>query len=211
MKADIYELQEDKGIIYLTNLTGQRLLEEKIYETGYHEFGIPVKERNIFHYSGLRWQKNSSKIHCKQMMRKKERSDSLKGNSYRKSILVIILLLCSLQSYAQEPPPRPLEVHTTAQELCFGAFSLAGAGGTVIIYANGSRGYGGNVVLLSVNPVYSTTRLDLIANPGTVVSLLSWPSSTLSDGTHTMSFQLDSSQPVLPLVITSTPPAATIT
>jgi hypothetical protein len=143
------------------------------------------------------------------MMRKMERSKILIKAICRLGILTIMMFLFVSASFAQEPPPRPLEVHTTAQELSFGAFSLAGAGGTVIIYANGSRGYGGSVVLLSATPVYSTTRLDLIANPGTVVSLLSWPSSTLSDGTHTMSFQLDSSQPVLPLVITSTPPAAT--
>ena len=48
LKADIFELQGNNGIIYLTNLTGQRLLEKKVYETGYHEFGIPVKDGVYF-------------------------------------------------------------------------------------------------------------------------------------------------------------------
>jgi Domain of unknown function (DUF4402) len=110
---------------------------------------------------------------------------------------------------AQEPPPRPLEVHTTGQELSFGAFTLTGGGGSVIIYANGSRDFTGNVVLLSVNPVYSTARLELIANPGTLVSLLGWPSSTLSSGSSTMSFKIDSTLPVAPFVIDSEPPDCT--
>ena len=122
--------------------------------------------------------------------------------------VILLFLLISAAVSGQEPPPRPLEVNTTSMELSFGAFTLTGAGGTVTIYANGSRGSGGSIVLLNASPSYSVTRLELTANPGTVVSLLSWPASTLSNGTNTMSFQLDSSLPVLPLVITTTPPAA---
>ncbi|HOO98246.1 MAG TPA: DUF4402 domain-containing protein [Bacteroidales bacterium] len=121
----------------------------------------------------------------------------------------ILFLLISISCMAQEPPPRPLEVNTTAQELSFGSFTVTGAGGEVIVYADGSRGSTGNVVLLNMSPVHSTTRLELVANPGTVVSLLAWPSSTLSDGSNTMTFNVDSSFPVLPLVITTTPPSAT--
>lgn len=130
---------------------------------------------------------------------------------YIRRACLSVLLMMFIVTYVsgQEPPPRPLEVNTTAQELCFGTFSVAGAGGSVTVYSNGSRGSGGNVVLLNLSPVHSTTRLELIANPGTVVSLLTWPSSTLSDGTHSMSFQLDSSLPLLPLVITTSPPGAT--
>ncbi|MCX6335481.1 MAG: DUF4402 domain-containing protein [Bacteroidia bacterium] len=124
-------------------------------------------------------------------------------------IPAILAIVFTLSVYAQEPPPRPLEVNTTPQELCFGAFTLTGAGGSVIIYSNGFRGYSGNMILLSVSPAYSTTRLELIANPGTIVSLLGWPSSTLSNGTQTMSFTIDSTLPVLPYVINTDPPNAT--
>jgi hypothetical protein len=48
LKTDIFELQGNNGTVYLTNLTGQRLLERKVYETGYHEFGIPVKDGVYF-------------------------------------------------------------------------------------------------------------------------------------------------------------------
>jgi hypothetical protein len=123
--------------------------------------------------------------------------------------VILLFLLITTEVKGQEPPPRPLEVNTTSMELSFGTFTLTGAGGTVTIYANGSRGAAGSIVLLNGSPSYSVTRLELTANPGTVVSLLSWPASTLSDGTHTMSFQIDSSLPALPLVITTTPPAAT--
>jgi hypothetical protein len=48
LKANIFNLKGNEGVIYLTNLTGQRLLEKKIHETGYHEFGIPVKDGIYF-------------------------------------------------------------------------------------------------------------------------------------------------------------------
>lgn len=139
-----------------------------------------------------------------------ERYNNVKIFQFRISTVFFFLLLSPAVILAQEPPPRPLEVNTTAQELSFGSFTVTGgAGGTVTVDADGSRGYTGNVVLLNLSPVHSVTRLELIANPGTLVSLLVWPSSILTDGTSTMTFQIDSSLPVFPLVITSTPPAAT--
>ena len=120
-------------------------------------------------------------------------------------MMTVILLLFSLTANGQEPPPRPLEI-TETQQLSFGVFTLSGAGGTVIIYSDGSRGATGSVIPLLLNPVHSTARFELVANPGTIISLMGWPASTLSNGTQTMSFVIDSTLPVLPYVINTIPP-----
>jgi hypothetical protein len=123
-------------------------------------------------------------------------------------IIALMIFLLSWIANGQEPPPRPLEI-TETQQLSFGAFTLSGAGGTVIIYSDGSRGTSGNVIPLSANPVYTTARFELVANRGTIVSLLGWPSSTLTNGTQTMTFIIDSTLPVLPYVISTVPPIGT--
>lgn len=142
------------------------------------------------------------------MMKKKEVFKALMLWLSRTLTGSIFLIVLSSSLYGQEPPPRPLEVQTTAQELSFGSFTLSSPG-SVIIYADGSRDFTGGVVLLSLLPVHSTTRLELIANPGTIVSILVWPSSTLSNGINTMSFQINTTSPLLPHVIVTEPPAST--
>jgi hypothetical protein len=132
----------------------------------------------------------------------------LTRTAFRAGFIAIVMFLFTSAVYGQEPPPRPLEI-TPTQQLSFGAFTLAGAGGTVIIYSNGTRGASGSVIPLSLNPVHSTARFELVANPGTIISLLGWPSSTLTNGTQTMSFTIDSTLPVLPYVINTVPPNGT--
>ncbi len=127
---------------------------------------------------------------------------------FLRTVVSLFFLMQMIRAVGQEPPPRPLEVYTTSQELSFGSFTLTGPG-SVIIYADGTSDFSGGVVLLTMLPVRSTTRLELVANPGTLVSLLVWPASTLTNGTNTMSFQIDSTLPVLPYVIATDPPAST--
>ena len=127
----------------------------------------------------------------------------------RRSVITsLMILLFSWIAYGQEPPPRPLEI-TETQQLSFGVFTLSGAGGTVIIYSDGSRGATGSVIPLTLNPVHATARFELVANPGTIISLMGWPASTLTNGTQTMSFTIDSTLPVLPYVINTVPPNGT--
>ena len=138
-------------------------------------------------------------------MRKTEKFN----RTFRRSVITaLMILLLSWIANGQEPPPRPLEI-TETQQLSFGVFTLSGAGGTVIIYSDGSRGATGSVIPLTLNPVHATARFELVANPGTIISLMGWPASTLSNGTQTMSFVIDSTLPVLPYVINTIPPNGT--
>jgi len=138
-------------------------------------------------------------------MRKTEKFN----RTIRRSVITsLMILLFSWIANGQEPPPRPLEI-TETQQLSFGVFTLSGAGGTVIIYSDGSRGATGSVIPLTLNPVHATARFELVANPGTIISLMGWPASTLTNGTQTMSFTIDSALPVLPYVINTVPPNGT--
>jgi hypothetical protein len=122
---------------------------------------------------------------------------------------IILLLILSLQALAQSgppDPPRPIKV-TKTQDLSFGAFYQGGAGGTVTILSNGTRSAGGSVVLFGVGGLQAV--FSIVANRGTIISFLK-PTSTLNDGSgHTLSLQIDTTNPASPFVTTNNYPTPT--
>lgn len=115
---------------------------------------------------------------------------------------VIILLIVSQEVKAQEPPPRPISVTWTGQNLSFGAFYQGASGGSVIINSAGGRSFSGDVVLLNMGYLFTTALFNVVANPGTVISLLK-PTSTLTDGSgHSLTLTIDETYPVSPFVTT---------
>jgi len=142
-----------------------------------------------------------------------------------KSFWVIILLLIS--SFAvngqekppqpgsgtsiPEAPPRPLTVsNVLSQNLNFGAFYHGSGGGSVIIYPDGARSSTGDVVLLSLGYTFSAGLFDVVAYPGTLISILSGPDATLTGSNGgTMILQLGDTDPPNPFIITAAPPNAT--
>jgi hypothetical protein len=125
-------------------------------------------------------------------------------------VLVCILMVSGRFMEGQEPPPRPLSVTVTAQNLSFGAFSQGAVGGTVTIASDGSRSATGDIILLTLGYSFSTALYELVANPGTVVSLLNGPDVVLpgSNG-GSITLHIGASDPVSPFVITTVPPAYT--
>ena len=124
-------------------------------------------------------------------------------------LLSVILYMISLAGFAQEPPPRPVEV-TVVQNLGFGAFSHGISGGTIIISATGSRSATGTVIPLSLGIPFSAAGFRLVANPGTVITILNGPPVSLpgSNG-GAMTLTIGSSDPASPFVIATSPPAFT--
>jgi len=122
------------------------------------------------------------------------------------TLLIMLLLTLSSLLKAQEPPPRPVLINVTAQTLSFGAFAHGAVGGTVSISSGGIRSSTGDVILLSLGYPYSTTLYEVIANPGTIISILNGPNVTLpgSNG-GSITLTIGASDPVSPFV-TSTPP-----
>jgi hypothetical protein len=126
-------------------------------------------------------------------------------------VMFTVFLLCFVQTLqAQEPPPRPITVTVTAQNLSFGAFTLGAVGGTVVITAGGSRNATGDVILLGLGYSFSTALYQIVANPGTVVSLLNGPDVPLpgSNG-GSMILHIGASSPVSPFVTNAIPPLST--
>jgi len=120
------------------------------------------------------------------------------------------MIATSLEVNGQEPPPRPIIVTVNlSQNLSFGAFYHFAAGGTVIIYTDGSRSSTGDIVLLTMYS-FDPGLYDVVANPGTLVSILNGPDATLNgSGGGTLTLQIGDSDPSSPFVVTTTPPAAT--
>jgi hypothetical protein len=122
----------------------------------------------------------------------------------------VLLIMFSPAVLAQEPPPRPVVVTVTAQTLSFGAFSHGAVGGTVTISAGGIRSSTGDIVLLSLGFPYSTTLYEVVANPGTIISILNGPDVVLpgSNG-GSITLTIGDSDPVSPFVMTTVPPIPT--
>ena len=134
------------------------------------------------------------------------------------------MILTSIEIYGQEPPPRPPTIPpgipeppprplivsvSLLQNLNFGAFYHQNAGGTVIIYPDGSRSATGDVVLINMGFSFSPGLFDVAAYPGTLVSILDSPDATLSclcGGTLTLRIRQADSYPT---IITTVPPAST--
>jgi hypothetical protein len=120
--------------------------------------------------------------------------------------LIFYLLVFSIELSAQEPPPRPVEV-TVSQNLGFGAFAHGLSGGIVIINPAGLRSATGDIILLNLGYTFSSALYRLVANPGTVISILNGSDITLigSNG-GSMLLHIGASNPVSPFVISTSPP-----
>lgn len=109
-------------------------------------------------------------------------------------MLSILLLASSNLANAQDPPPHPISVTWKNQNLSFGSFYQGVSGGSVIINSAGGRSVTGTVVAFGIG-AFSAALFEVVANPGTVISFLK-PVSTLTDGLgHSMSFQIDDTDP----------------
>jgi len=135
------------------------------------------------------------------------------GNPFFKSAVIwsLMLLLTANLVCAQEKPPRPITVTVNlSQNLSFGAFYHGDLGGTVIIYSDGSRSSTGDIVLLTMGYTFSTGLYDIVANPGTLISILNGPDAILTGSNGgSMILHLGETSPASPFIITTTPPAST--
>jgi hypothetical protein len=122
---------------------------------------------------------------------------------FTSQMVVIILLLLPSASLAQEPPPRPVRITVTAQQLAFGAFTHGAAGGTVTVSPPASRSSTGDVILLDLGYLFHPTIYELRGNPGTLVSILNGPDAVLTGSNGgSIILTIGSSDPASPFVLT---------
>lgn len=98
--------------------------------------------------------------------------------------IFIVSVTCfsfGLSVHAQEAPPRPISLYVNpAQGLIFGAFFQGVAGGSVIIYPDGSRSVTGDLLQANLGLPFSPAIFEIDANPGTVISILNGPDAILT-------------------------------
>jgi hypothetical protein len=115
-------------------------------------------------------------------------------------LIMVSLLFFSKEVNAQPPPPRPVKVTATSQELSFGAFTYALVSGTVTVTPAGSRSATG-VVLINIETPTSAL-FNVTGSIGTLVTITYGSDATLScicGGTLTL--HIDASNPGTPFVI----------
>lgn len=100
----------------------------------------------------------------------------------RKLILILWLLILNITAESQPPlPPRPIAIFANPEQgLIFGTFFRGNTGGTVIIYADGSRSVTGDIVQSNIGVPFSPAIFELEANPGTIVTILNGPNIILN-------------------------------
>lgn len=138
----------------------------------------------------------------------------MKGGSYTKikafvTNIVIMILLFSVRADAQQPPPRPISVTwNPAFGLRFGAFFTSTSGGTVVVSPAGTRSATGSIVLAALGFTYGAASFDVLATPGTRITIVNGPDVTLSGSAGgSVTLHIGSSSPSSPYVTTAVPPA----
>lgn len=124
---------------------------------------------------------------------------------------IALLPVCQQKVYAQVQPPRPISVYfNAAYGLRFGAIFLTSTGGTLTILPDGSRSSTGGVLEAGLGFAYGAANFEILANPGTIISILNGPDATLTgSGGGSMTLHIGSSSPSSPFITTATPPAYT--
>lgn len=129
-------------------------------------------------------------------------------------MLTGLFLLAAARAHAQQPPapPRPISVYVNpAQGMNFGAFFHGAAGGSVIIYPNGSRSVTGDVIQANLGFTFSPALFEIDANPGTLISILNGPDAILTGSNGgTLTLHLGGANPGSPFVTSAIPPARTL-
>ena len=127
--------------------------------------------------------------------------DFLKGILLMTAVVVLSGLFSPL--YAQEPPPRPVVITVNhSQPMAFGAFTPGASGGSITVPPDGSaRTATGTVIPLSLGMLHTPAMFYIRANPGTVISVLSGTTSTLTgSGGGTLLLTVQGTYPASPFV-----------
>lgn len=130
-----------------------------------------------------------------------------------KPVYALLLLLSGIMAtttkvLAQQHPPRPMAIYTNpAQGLFFGAFFHGMAGGSVILYPDGSRTTTGDVIQASLGYTFSPAIFEVEADAGTRVGILNGANATLTGSNGgTMTMQIGTADVGSSFTVTTTPP-----
>lgn len=124
-------------------------------------------------------------------------------------VLLQLLQAVAPGAFAQEDPPRPMQL-STYQHLSFGAFINGNNGGTVTVDAGGNRSVTGDIIPVFLGVQYHPAIFEVEANPGVVISILNGPDVVLSGSNGgSIILHLEGSLPLSPFINTTRPPFRT--
>lgn len=123
--------------------------------------------------------------------------------------MVIMLMVSGMKAFAQEDPPRPLEV-STFQNLSFGAVIQGNVGGQITIDPQGSRIVSGDIIPVNMGYSYFPAIFEVEGVPGEVITIINGPDVSLT-GNHggTLTLHIGNSWPASPFINSHTPPFRT--
>lgn len=118
--------------------------------------------------------------------------------------LFISAIILYIPANAQEQPPKPILVISTAQYLSFGIFIQNGAYGTVTVTPNGVRSATGSIILPMMSSVITPALFDVEAIPGTIITIQPIPNASLttSNGVDPIILVIDAFSYQSPLITT---------
>lgn len=108
----------------------------------------------------------------------------------------------------QEPPPKPIAVYVEpGQGLIFGAIFLGPSGGTVTIFADGTRTVMGTIIGANLGYPFSPAIFEVEANRGTLIHILRGPDAVLTGSNGgTMTMKIGEFSTTDTFITTATPP-----
>lgn len=121
-------------------------------------------------------------------------------------LLCVFAIISFTSVKGQERPPRPITVTVdVARQLQFGSFIQAGSYGTVTIDYSGTRTATGSVILPNISSsAFPTSAVFIVdAEPGTLITIMNGPPSSLSNGGYTMTLTLGESSVGSPFITQS--------
>lgn len=117
----------------------------------------------------------------------------------------IMVMFIAYASYAQEEPPRPLQV-ATFQNLSFGAIIQGATGGKVIIDPQGSRSVTGDIIPVNMGYSYYPAIFEIRALPGSLINIVNGPDVLLpGNNGGTLLLHIGNSIPNSPFINTKNP------
>jgi len=109
-----------------------------------------------------------------------------------------LVFLC----FWQMPAISQIQSVTAVQDLSFGAFATGASGGTITVSSSGDRTATGSVTLLNLGQPYSQALFDVVAPPGTIISITNGPDATLTGNNGSIiGMRLGLSDPASPITV----------
>ena len=131
---------------------------------------------------------------------------------FKHIFLCLGALLMAGQIFAQEAPPKPISIYADpSQGLNFGSFYQGISGGTVTIFANGTRSVSGDVIEINSGSMFTPAIFEIEATEGTYINILNGPDIMLTGSNGgSMLLHLGTPSTGFSFVSTVEPPASTL-